>query len=244
MGSRRSAKCPRPVPVPPTGEMPPSCSRSARRRKLPSCSRPARRRPVVRPSADSPLVIAGRPAVPSPPAGLFLCRQRKRRKKPLKGTYSEAVPLRIPPRRPRGLRPHWIPQRGFTGDGGREQDGDADCRVASLLAMTGDGTGKKRAKRGMQKTASLLREVAPASHASRRRKESSPGAATGLQRLPQSASLMSRCGSVTPRLWHAPGMPFTPAAPLRYPSRGGQTAAAGTSDKTKERIATSLRSSQ
>ena len=37
-----------------------------------------------------------------PPAGRFLCRQRKRRKKPPKGTYSEAVPFGIPPRRPRG----------------------------------------------------------------------------------------------------------------------------------------------
>ncbi len=26
-----------------------------------------------------------------------------------KGTYSEAVPFGNPPRRPRGLRPHWIP---------------------------------------------------------------------------------------------------------------------------------------
>ena len=62
--------------------------------------------------------------VPSPPAGLFLCRQRKRRKKPLKGTYFEAVPLRIPPRRPRGLRPPLDSPlldggRGFTKDEGQ-----------------------------------------------------------------------------------------------------------------------------
>ena len=49
-----------------------------------------------------------------PPAGRFLCRQRKRRKKPPKGTYFEAVPFGIPPRRRRGLRP----RRSPTGDGG------------------------------------------------------------------------------------------------------------------------------
>ena len=32
------------------------------------------------------------------------------------------------------------------------------------------------------------------------------------------AGPFSRWGSVTPRLWHAPGMSFTTAPPLRYPS--------------------------
>ena len=63
----------------------------------------------------SPLGFAFRSLVPSPPAGHFLCRQRKCRKKPLKGTYFEAVPLRIPPRRPKGLRPLWNPGGGLRG---------------------------------------------------------------------------------------------------------------------------------
>ncbi len=54
-----------------------------------------------------------------PPAGRFLCRQRKRRKKPPKGTYFEAVPFGIPPRRRRGLRP----LRSPTGDGGTGERG-------------------------------------------------------------------------------------------------------------------------
>ena len=45
----------------------------------------------------------------------FFERQRKRQKKPLKGTYSEAVPLRIPPRRPRGLRPPLDPPGAAKG---------------------------------------------------------------------------------------------------------------------------------
>jgi len=54
----------------------------------------------------------------------FFVRQRKSRKKPLKGTYFEAVPLRIPPRRPRGLRPPLDSPlldggRGFTKDEGQ-----------------------------------------------------------------------------------------------------------------------------
>ena len=32
----------------------------------------------------------------------------------------------------------------------------------------------------------------------------------------------SRCGSVTARLWHATGMPFTPAPPLRYLGHQGE----------------------
>ena len=113
----------------------------ARRRNAPVLFPSRPQAASLRPPANSPLVIACRPAVPSPPAGLFLCRQRKRRKKPPKETYSEAVSFGIFPRRPRGLRPLEIPQRGFTWDGGRGtrdegQDGNTDCRVASLLAMT------------------------------------------------------------------------------------------------------------
>ncbi len=44
-------------------------------------------------SADSPFASAVRNSVPSPPAGLFLCRQRKRRKKPPEGTSSEHTSL-------------------------------------------------------------------------------------------------------------------------------------------------------
>ena len=46
----------------------------------------------------------------------FFERQRKMQKKPLKGTYFEAVPLRIPPRRPKGLRPLWNPLREKDGE--------------------------------------------------------------------------------------------------------------------------------
>ena len=56
----------------------------------------------------------------------FLCVKKKPEKeKALKGTYSEAVPLRNPPRRPRekprGGFPHWIllPGDGGTKDGRR-----------------------------------------------------------------------------------------------------------------------------
>ena len=62
--------------------------------------------------------------VTSPPAGLFLCRQRKRRKKPPKGTYFEAVPSGLLPRRPRGLRPP-LDSLGFTRD---ERRGTKDER--------------------------------------------------------------------------------------------------------------------
>ena len=97
---RPQAKRSRPVPVPARGGQ---SSKSLRIRRLP---------------------LRFATLVPSPPAGLFLCRQRKRRKKPLKGTYFEAVPLRIPPRRPRGLRPPLDSPlldggRGFTKDEGQ-----------------------------------------------------------------------------------------------------------------------------
>ena len=97
---RPQAKLSRPVPVPARGGQ---SSKSLRIRRLP---------------------LRFATLVPSPPAGLFLCRQRKRRKKPLKGTYFEAVPLRIPPRRPRGLRPPLDSPlldrgRGFTKDEGQ-----------------------------------------------------------------------------------------------------------------------------
>ena len=82
--------------------------------------------------ADSPLGSAGRSAVPSPPAGNFLCPHKEsHQRNALKGTCAGAVPLRIPPRLPRGLRPHWIPQRGFTGDGGlwRAENGSICYRL-------------------------------------------------------------------------------------------------------------------
>ncbi len=72
----------------------------------------------------------------------FFERQRKRRKKPPEGTYFEAVPSGLLPRRPGGLRPPLDPPRGyegrktrderrktkderrrFTGDGGQEDEG-------------------------------------------------------------------------------------------------------------------------
>ncbi len=56
-----------------------------------------------------------------PPAARFLFAAKKKpgKEKPLKGTYSEAVPLRIPPRRPRrGLRaPPLDPPRESPGRG-------------------------------------------------------------------------------------------------------------------------------
>ncbi len=50
-------------------------------------------RAILHVSADSPFASAVRNSVPSPPAGLFLCRQRKRRKKPPEGTSSEHTSL-------------------------------------------------------------------------------------------------------------------------------------------------------
>ena len=82
-----------------------------------------------KPSEGSPVYYIRFLFAGEPPAGRFLCRQRKRRKKPPKGTYFEAVPFGIPPRRRRGLRPLRTP----TGDGGRENEdgrtgtGVTDC---------------------------------------------------------------------------------------------------------------------
>ena len=76
------------------------------------------RRAIVRVSADSPLASAFRSAVPSPPAGTFLCSPKERyQRNALKGTCAGAVPLRIPPRLPRGLRPPLDPPGAY---GGRE----------------------------------------------------------------------------------------------------------------------------
>ncbi len=96
MGSRRSVKSPRP---------------NSR------LSSPLRRA-IVRVSADSPLASAFRSAVPSPPAGNFLCSPKESyQRNALKGTCAGAVPLRIPPRLPRGLRPPLDPPGAY---GGRE----------------------------------------------------------------------------------------------------------------------------
>ena len=75
------------------------------------------------------LPLQGCSPVPSPPAGLFLWRQRKRRKKPPEGTYFEAVPSGLLPRRPRGRRPHWIPHV-WTRDEGL----DGSCGLPQPLA--------------------------------------------------------------------------------------------------------------
>ena len=102
------------------------------REPLPSCSCPRRGGQSSERSADSPLASAIRFPVPSPPAGNFLCSHKEsHQRNALKGTCAGAVPLRIPPRLPRGLRPHWIPQRGFTGDGGlwRAENGSICYRL-------------------------------------------------------------------------------------------------------------------
>jgi len=128
MGSRRSAKSPRPNSRPAAAGKPPGFLR-------------IRRSPV----RFAPLSRRLRRAS-------FFERQRKSRKKPLKGTYFEAVPLRIPPRRPRGLRPHWIPyfwtkdeRRGF----GRRYGLPQPLRG---FAMTKDG-GPLRRGRGFSAAA-------------------------------------------------------------------------------------------
>ena len=79
-----------------------------------------------------------------PTAGRFLCRQRKRRKKPLKGTCSETVPLRIPPFGQRGnLR---VPPLDFlsrgTGDGGRRTK-DGGPLISQPLGLTASPRGSR-----------------------------------------------------------------------------------------------------
>ena len=74
----------------------------------------------------------------------FLCDKKKPGKeKALKGTYSEAVPLRNPPRRPRekprGGFPHWI-LLPWDGDEGREtgcKKEQPDAGKSSTLASQG-----------------------------------------------------------------------------------------------------------
>ena len=94
----------------------------ARRRNAPVLSPSPPQRAIHGPSAHSPLASAICFPVPSPPAAYFLDMEKVGKDTP-EGTYFEAVPSGLPPRRPRGLRPHWIPhfwtkdeRRGFTGD--------------------------------------------------------------------------------------------------------------------------------
>ena len=71
------------------------------------------------PSADSPLVSANRSAVPSPPAGPFLCSaQRKGRKKCARGNLYRGGFPGTPSPTPKGPRPLGTPV-GFTRDEGR-----------------------------------------------------------------------------------------------------------------------------
>ena len=92
-------------------------------------------------SADSPLVSANRSAVPSPPAGPFLCSaQRKGRKKCARGNLYRGGFPGTPSPTPKGLRPLGTPV-GFTGDEGRET---RDClqvqdRTTAYKCLREDG---------------------------------------------------------------------------------------------------------
>ncbi len=146
-GRAAARKAPVQTPVPPLRRNPRPNSRPAAAGNAPSILRIRR------------LALLLCSPVPSPPAGPFLCRQRKGRKKPLKGTCAGAVPLRIPPPPAKGLRPIGSPARVLRGtkderrrtrDEGREtKDGGNGLPkpVTSVtgFAMTGTGDGKSAA---------------------------------------------------------------------------------------------------
>ena len=91
----------------------------ARRRNAPVLSPSPPQRAIHGPSAHSPLASAICFPVPSPPAAYFLDMEKVGKDTP-EGTYFEAVPSGLLPRRPRGSAP-LDPRRGFTGDDGRGQ---------------------------------------------------------------------------------------------------------------------------
>ena len=78
----------------------------------------------------------------APAGATFFRSAAKEGKDAPEGTYFEAVPSGLPPRRPRGLRPHWIPHF-WTGDEGRgTKDGGRRTRDEGRgFAMTGLGGG-------------------------------------------------------------------------------------------------------
>ena len=93
-------------------------------------------------SADSPLTCAICFSAPSPPAAYFLDVEKVGKDTP-EGTYFEAVPSGLLPRRPRGLRPHWIPHF-WTKDGGLrgtkdkgQRTGDEGCRTRNTAGPVG-----------------------------------------------------------------------------------------------------------
>ena len=93
-------------------------------------------------STDSPFASAFRSVVPSPPAAYFLDVEKVGKDTP-EGTYFEAVPSGLLPRRPRGLRPHWIPHF-WTKDGGLrgtkdkgQRTGDEGCRTRNTAGPVG-----------------------------------------------------------------------------------------------------------
>ena len=95
----------------------------ARRRNAPVLFPSPPQRAIHGPSAHSPLASAICFPVPSPPAAYFLDVEKVGKDTP-EGTYFEAVPSGLLPRRPRGLRPP-LDSLGFTRD---ERRGTKDER--------------------------------------------------------------------------------------------------------------------
>ena len=86
--------------------------------------------------------------VPSPPAAYFLDVEKVGKDTP-EGTYFEAVPSGLLPRRPRGLRPHWIPHfwtkdgglRGTRDEGRRTKDGGRGMQDMKHIGACGKTAG-------------------------------------------------------------------------------------------------------
>ena len=78
----------------------------------------------------------------APAGATFFRSAAKEGKDAPEGTYFEAVPSGLPPRRPRGLRPHWIPWglRG-TKDGGLDGSYGLPQPLRGFV-MTGAGAGR------------------------------------------------------------------------------------------------------
>ena len=122
-----------------------AAKKSARRRRRDDGAKSRRKRRIRRRLEVSPL-RRGREQDEgyfAPAGATFFRSAAKEGKGAPEGTYFEAVPSGLPPRRPRGLRPHWIPHF-WTKDGGLrgtkdkgQRTGDEGCRTRNTAGPVG-----------------------------------------------------------------------------------------------------------